>query len=119
MIIDLVRLREGKLPLADSYPSDIFELDEQESLQAENFVSYDLEANLYGTELAIQGILECSFLTQCTGCLQQFSMPIKLANYHLEQPVEGGSKGASIDLTERIREDILLALPGYPRWTHL
>jgi len=115
MILDLVRLKQDNLYLEGEYTEDIFELEANDFIRSAGKVCYQLEASLQEESLLLSGSVSSSFQAQCTGCLLNFSLPVHLENYYLLHEFEGGKKEATIDLTDRIREDILLALPGYPR----
>jgi len=65
------------------------------------------EGGLFATgELAVD--LEC----QCVSCLEQFVLPARVKDFACQIELDGRDE---IDLTEPIREDILLALPAHPR----
>jgi uncharacterized metal-binding protein YceD (DUF177 family) len=48
----------------------------------------------------------------CVGCLEKFVMPVRVDEFACQVELTGSEE---IDLTEPIREDILLALPAHPR----
>ena len=59
------------------------------------------------------GEVSADFTFECVLCLKSFVDRVALDGYELEESLEGES--TVVDLTDRVREDILLALPGHPR----
>ena len=60
----------------------------------------------------VTGDFSAKFTFQCTHCLVLFEKTIFLNNHSLLTPIEGKS---TIDLTNALREDILLALPDFTK----
>ena len=58
------------------------------------------------------GSLQTSFSITCVRCLNEFPYRVELRGHTFEVDVPDE---ATIDLTDSIREDILLSLPSYPR----
>jgi uncharacterized protein len=92
---------------------DIFGLSEAdpEAPQVTAPVEYDLHIELDRDLVIVSGSLSTQFNLTCSRCLCRFPWPVALGDYLSEEPREGR---ANLDLTELIREDIILALPGYP-----
>jgi uncharacterized metal-binding protein YceD (DUF177 family) len=65
-----------------------------------------------GPDFIVEGSIHARFELECARCGQWFPMDVELENYYSQEPRDGV---ATLDLTAHIREDILLALPGYPR----
>jgi hypothetical protein len=63
--------------------------------------------------LVATGELSADFTFECVLCLKSFTDRVSLESYVLEE--ELAEKSPVVDLTDRLREDILLALPGHPR----
>ncbi len=74
-------------------------------------VEYDLNVRLDKDLIVIEGRMAADFELECSRCLERFPWRVELSAYFSEEPREGL---AILDLTALIREDILLALPGYP-----
>jgi uncharacterized metal-binding protein YceD (DUF177 family) len=109
-LIDLHQLpAEGKT-LQGRQPAGFFELSADDLVAGP--LDFQLQLVREGDNLHVAGRLEASFDLQCGRCLARFPYRVELANYAAELPVENG---ATIDLTETLREDILLALPNFPR----
>lgn len=75
-------------------------------------LSYELEAQLFETELVVQGRLSAPFRLRCDRCLAWFDYTVKLEKVSLSCEVKGK---AYADLTDEVREEVLLELPSYPK----
>lgn len=74
-------------------------------------VAYSLDLIPGGDVLIVTGSLELSFELECARCSTRFPQDIRLDTWQ----TDFSDKEGTINLTERIREDILFALPAYPR----
>jgi uncharacterized protein len=61
--------------------------------------------------LVVRGSLEAEFELVCVRCLEPFRFRVHLPDVVFAEPV---ADHATIDLTDSVREDILLALPDHP-----
>ena len=75
-------------------------------------VRYRLDVRLFGTELLVRGRLEQDFDLVCSRCGEDFDTTVKVEDF--TESYEVGEKIQEVDLTEDIRESIILALPSYP-----
>lgn len=110
MIVKLREIPEEGLRLAGEISHDIFGLTE-EHVAVDGPVSYDLDASILGDTILVMGELSAPFQLECGRCLESFRYVVIVPDYAFSEPLE--SRG-TIDLTESIREDILLALPIHP-----
>ena len=89
-----------------------------ELIQVEGGLSYCLEIEKHEQNLLLQGQLSQSFVCECVRCLQSFTLPILLDGWSGFAALEGEDSlevvNDLIDLTEILREDVLLALPQHP-----
>jgi uncharacterized protein len=76
------------------------------------FLKYHLEGSISKNELYIMGTLNLKVRLQCVACLRFFEYNIHIDNLLHQIQLDGRE---SVDLTPLVREDILLALPLYPR----
>ena len=111
--IDLRNLPEEGLAVAGTVPSQFFDLSATDDVKAVTPLNFDLNVVRDGKDLIVTGTLDAGFELMCGRCLQRFGQHVEIDNYETELPIEDPS--ATIDLTDAIREDILLALPSYPR----
>lgn len=92
---------------------DIFELSESDlDVRAAGPVNYDLYVSEVNEGLLLaQGTIRVTFRLRCVACLEEFPFTVALEDYaaDFDEPA-----GGPLDLTGRIREDLLLELPAYP-----
>ena len=72
---------------------------------------YALDVGLSDGGLFATGRLETAFRVDCVACLESFEYPIRIADFACQIELNGSEQ---VDLTEHLREDILLALPAHP-----
>ena len=64
-------------------------------------------------DIVVTGEMDAMFELECGRCLQRFPYHADFPDFSSDQPIE--NEDAMIDLTDLVREDILVALPSYPR----
>lgn len=74
-------------------------------------LAYSLDIGLSEGGVFATGTLRTAFKMACVSCLESFQMPVILENFACQADLEGSEV---VDLTEALREDILLALPAHP-----
>jgi uncharacterized metal-binding protein YceD (DUF177 family) len=74
-------------------------------------VHYCLDVGLSDGGLFATGVVGVDVQLQCVNCLESFRYPIRVKDFALQVELTGAE---TIDLTEPIREDILIALPPHP-----
>ena len=111
--IDLNKLPSVGKDIEGTLPPAFFDLAETDTIKATEPLVYQLHIERDGKELCLLGELNAGFELECGRCLERFAFRAEMPHYHAEIPIE--SEDATIDLTEAIREDILVALPSYPR----
>jgi len=89
---------------------DVFELTPGDA-QPLGPMEYDLMAYVFDQILRIEGTVSSQFELECTRCLEKFPFDLVIDDYNAEIEIENRGE---VDLTERIREDMLLSLPAYP-----
>jgi uncharacterized protein len=110
MRINLREIPEEGLDLSGDIVEDIFQLS-PEHPQPSGPVHYDLHAEIVGETVMVRGCLEADFEMTCVRCLDPFRFHVHLPETLFAEEIEGRE---TIDLTESIREDILIALPDHP-----
>lgn len=73
---------------------------------------YDVTVRLEDGDIIVEGEVEAQFEVQCSRCPQRLPWRVSLNPY---LTCEERDKDDTLDLTAQLREDTLLALPGYPR----
>ena len=111
MIIDIRDINESEsLVIRGSLNEDIWQLEDSDLLKPSGGLNYDAEASIVGEDLLVRGDFSSKFTFQCTHCLDLFEKTINLDNHSVLTAIEGNS---TIDLTNALREDIILALPNF------
>ena len=109
LIIDASRVD----PEGEEIEGEVMAVDlDEEFVKAFGGVRYRLSLQVFGTELLVRGHLEQDFDLVCARCGKDFDDTIKVDDF--TQSYEFGEKSPEVDLTEDVRESIILALPSYP-----
>ena len=109
LLIDVARLDdEGETFRGEV---DIIDLNER-FVKPFGGVRYELRAQLFGTELLVKGRVEQDFTLVCGRCLNEFDTTISVNDF--ETSLEVAENAEFVDLTNDVRESIILALPSYP-----
>ena len=74
-------------------------------------VRYALDVGVSDGGLFATGTVGVDLDLECVACLERFSYPLEVADFACQIEMTGAE---SVDLTEPVREDILLALPPHP-----
>lgn len=106
---------EDGLDLNGELPASLFDDLPGGTVRATGPLAYSLHL-LRGGDLATAAGRICApFDLECVRCCGHFPWQAEIDPYLAELDFEESS---TIDLTERLREDILLTLPDYPRCDH-
>ena len=119
LLVNLRHLEEQSLRLKGRLPVVELDLDLRDDLvSAEKPLEYELEAELPGDDLLVQGRLRLPLQCVCVRCLKPFEFLMELKKWTLVLPLEGDEKVSvnndCVDLTPILREDILLEFPQHP-----
>jgi uncharacterized metal-binding protein YceD (DUF177 family) len=91
-------------------PSDILELNDERA-RAVSPISYGIDVGLSEGGLWAHGRLGVRVECHCVRCLEKFQRPLEVPDFACQVELNGKEM---VDLTEYVREDILLALPAHP-----
>ncbi len=105
--------------LSGSVSSQVLELDScDELIHLPHPLEFELEAELTGGAILVQGSLSLDLECECARCLKRFRYPVRIASWAVHIPMEGEDSapntGDAVDLTPYVREDIVLAFPQHP-----
>lgn len=114
MIIQLGDLESDQSTLKGEIKTDIFQIENDADIRSIGPISCDLTTSVEGEYLIVEGKITCPSHLRCVGCLEDFPYLWGSDEYHAEIEIENDKR---IDLTEYIRDDILLKIPNYPRCT--
>jgi len=108
--IDLREIPDAGLRLTGEIPQDVFDVGD-DHLRPASALTYDCELAVTGEALLVTGDFEASFELECARCGTPFVFRLQLHGHTIQEDMENC---AILDLTNTLREDILLALPAYP-----
>ncbi len=109
LIIDASRLD----PEGENVTGEVAAVDlDEEFVKPFGGVRYRLRAQLFGNELLVRGHLEQDFTLVCSRCGKDFDDTVHVDDFTMSCTVAENS--SEVDLTEDVRESIILALPSYP-----
>lgn len=109
---DIRSLPAGGKQISGTLPPGFFGLEEKDLLKAESPLTYELTIDRDDKDILVTGSLDATFNLECGRCLGRFQHRVELPFYQTEIPIE---KETTMDLTDLVREDMLLALPTFPR----
>lgn len=113
LIVDLNRLdAEGEIYEGETSP-DVMDIGDNEFVQPKGGIRYKLNIQVLGTELLVRGSISQIFVCRCASCDKNFDLEVKESDFI--DSFEIIEENAFPDLTNVLREAIILALPAYPR----
>jgi uncharacterized protein len=110
MKIHILQIPVDGLRLEGEESSEILDIQDK-GVEFQPTISYDVTASLAGQTLLVQGKLWTRVTLACNRCLKPFEQELRVAEFVAHRELTGEEL---VDLTEEVREDILLELPGYP-----
>ncbi len=112
LIVDPRNVPAEGLQLTGTLPASTMDLPEGDIARATSPLEYDLLVMRDNADVILTGSLSATFELQCGRCTEMYLDRVELSGYAQEVPLENEGP---IDLTNWLREDILLALPTQPR----
>lgn len=114
MIIRFGDLESDQAALKGELGIDIFQIESSGDIRSIGPVACDFHTTISGEHLILDGNLSIPCQLRCVGCLEDFSYFRDISDYHAEIKIDDFTQ---LDLTEHIRDDILLEIPTYPHCT--
>ncbi len=120
LYVPLAALEKGVVRLTGRLtPEELgIDLGNDPCLRVTRPIEYDLSIEKTGNDLFLDGWVETLVDCTCVRCLEPFQFAMRLDPWDCVLPLEGEDappiQHESVDLTPRIREDSLLALPQHP-----
>ncbi|HEV2392327.1 MAG TPA: YceD family protein [Verrucomicrobiae bacterium] len=119
LLVNLRHLEADDVHIEGELPPEELDIETgDEMIRVTGPLAYDLEAQKFEEGLLLQGQLRLPLECRCVRCLKTFSRPFELlewvAHLHLQGEEAVALQGDYVDLTPRIREDILLEFPQHP-----
>ena len=112
MIVELTGLSAAERRLTGEDPPAILELDESRDVRDIGAIRYDVAVCRTAVALVVRGTLDLDLSFRCSRCAEFFGAHIREPAFESSRDVAPGVE--SVDLTDDIRETILLAFPNYP-----
>jgi len=111
MIILIARIPEEGMHYDGDEPAEIMGLENDPFIKVQADVRYSLYAQHISEELIVRGTLSADVALKCARCSEFFSTTVSDSDFLRAYPA---SKDADqIDITEDIREALLLSMPGF------
>jgi uncharacterized protein len=111
MKVHVHQIAASGLHLEGQEETEILELQDPNVQPLEN-IHYSLDIGISGSSLHAIGRLWLEVDLECVACLRHFVYPLIVDPFVAQIELTGPE---AVDLTPAIREDILLALPLYPK----
>ncbi len=111
LLIDLATLPEDGKAFSGELSAEIFGLPEKDAT-AVGALEYGLWAQRFGSELLLTGSVSAPFQFKCVITLKDFIQTIHLDSAAISIEIGNSSQ---LDVTEALREEVLLAFPANPR----
>ncbi len=111
LLIDVARLDRDGEDFEGELDCSVIDIDE-ELLKAFGTLRYDLFVQLLGSELLVRGSLSQDFDAVCSRCGGDFDFTVTVDDFVTS--MEADDKTQFVDLTDALRECIILNLPTYP-----
>ncbi len=112
LLIDVARLDKDGETYAGVVDDAVLEMADNELLRPFGGIRYELFVQLFGTELLVRGTLAQDFDAVCCRCGCDFDFTTKVDDFTFN--LEVNEKTEFADLTDELRQSIILSLPSYP-----
>jgi len=106
--ISILRLTPNGVDISGEEPSEFLDLENDENISSISPVYYELRGQLIDNGVLVTGKLNTILTCRCAVCLEKYELNLKKSQvtYFYENPNKN-----EIDLTDDIREDIIIRLP--------
>ncbi len=111
LVIDVARLDADGEEFEGVVDDAVLELD-GDLVRPFGGIRYSLSAQLLGRELLVRGRLSQDFDAVCSRCGADFDFTVTESDFMVS--VETDEKAEFVDITDEVRQSVLLALPTYP-----
>ena len=112
LIVDVARLEAGGEAYCGETGTGLLELGESEWVTPVGGMRYALRVEMAGDELLVRGEVRQSLRCVCSRCADTFETEAADGEFVCAEEINEATE--FLDLTEQVREAIILALPGYP-----
>ena len=112
MIIEISKLSEDGAYFSGEEGAEVLNVEEEPDIKAKSPVSYELFVQLVSHQLVVKGKISTTVEVECSRCTHFFSTMLEDSSFLRAYELPEGTE--TIDLTEDLREAVLLQLPGFP-----
>ena len=112
MIIEITKVSKNGDQYTGEESAEILGLNQENLVRPDGPISYDFNVQIVSKELLVQGSIRVSLSVACSKCGEFFSTT--LADLSFLRAYEITEGVSSVDVTEDIREEILLGIPSIP-----
>jgi uncharacterized protein len=112
MKILVARIPEEGSHYEGSEPEEIMGVEDDSFVRVTGNVQYDLYAQCVSEELVVRGKLWVGMDLRCTRCTEFFSTTVTVSDFL--RAYSASKDVDSVDITEDMREELLLHIPGFP-----
>jgi uncharacterized protein len=112
MIIEVSKISPEGDHFEGEEPATLLDLDENSQARAEGPIGYDFHVQNVSRELVVTGTIKVNLSVECPRCADFFSTTLTVSSFLRAYAVPEGTE--TVDLTEDIREDILVNLSTFP-----
>lgn len=112
MIVDISKLGIDGNEFSGEEPSDLFDLGNAEDVKPAGPIRYNIRVSPAGNSIVVQGVLKADLAFECVRCAEFFQFTVCEPEFMVVREIS--NKDESIDLTQDIRESMILAFPTNP-----
>ncbi len=112
MIIEISKISPEGSRYTGEDPAEVFELEGNPDLCPTGPIRYDLFAAIVSGGVVVRGRVGAAFDLRCGRCAEFFSTFAEDSDFIRDYPLREGCQ--ELDLTDDLREAVLLRLPVYP-----
>jgi uncharacterized metal-binding protein YceD (DUF177 family) len=109
--IEISKILPDGSPYDGEEAFEILGLADDRSIQTKSPLKYDFFAQIVSEKLIIQGRIQTELTVECSRCTQFFSTIVADSSFLRDYELSGGQD--LVDITDDIREGILLGFPSY------
>ncbi len=110
--IETTQIGTEGFTVAGEEPGDLLDLAQDPVARADGPIRYTLTAERAGRELVVRGAVAAPLRLCCSRCGKFFSTTVRIPSFL--RAYESAENPEFLDVSADVREDILLAMPGFP-----
>lgn len=109
LIIFIKSIKDEDLPVSLKIESSMLDLGSIMGFEFDSLVEFEFTVSVFSNVILVKGDIRTKCNAECNRCLKKLELPVYCQNLILNYENTGQD---SIDLSENIREEIILSLPG-------